>query len=76
MNALSGCNLHFSSYDAETRSYLAEGGTMLQKIIRWKTGSSRVKTHRVLYRLDERGVVTAEKHCNTNKITLAEWLMT
>lgn len=55
---------------------VAEGGTMLQKDIRWKTGFSRVKTHRILYRLAERGIVTAEKHYNTNRITLAEWLMT
>ena len=54
---------------------VAEGGTMLQKDIRWKTGFSRVKTHRILYRLAERGIVSAEKHYNTNKITLADWLM-
>jgi uncharacterized membrane protein len=54
---------------------VAEGGTMLQKDIRWKTGFSRVKTHRILYRLAERGIVTAEKHYNTNKITLADWLV-
>lgn len=55
---------------------VAEGGTMLQKDIRWKTGFSRVKTHRILFRLAERGIVTAEKHYNTNKIKLADWLMT
>ena len=54
---------------------VAEGGTMLQKDIRWKTGFSRVKTHRILYRLAERGLVSAEKYYNTNKITLAEWLI-
>lgn len=54
---------------------VAEGGTMLQKDIRWKTGFSRVKTHRILYRLAERGIVSAEKHYNTNKITLEHWLM-
>ena len=52
----------------------AEGGTMLQKDIRWKTGLSRVKTHRILFRLAKRGVVSAEKYYNTNKITLADWL--
>ncbi len=52
----------------------AEGGTMLQKNIRWKTGLSRVKTHRVLFRLAKRGIVSAEKYYNTNKITLAGWL--
>jgi len=53
---------------------VAGGGTMLQKDIRWKTGLSRVKTHRILFRLAKRGVVSAEKHYNTNKITLADWL--
>jgi uncharacterized membrane protein len=54
---------------------VAEGGTMLQKDIRWKTGLSRVKTHRILFRLAKRGIVSAEKHYNTNRITLANWLM-
>jgi len=54
---------------------IEEGGTMLQKDIRWKLGLSRVKIHRILARLAERGIVTAEKHYNTNKITLADWLL-
>lgn len=53
---------------------VAEGGTMLQKDIRWKTGLSRVKTHRILFRLANRGIVSAEKYYNTNKIVLADWL--
>ena len=53
---------------------VAEGGTMLQKDIRWKTGLSRVKTHRILFRLAKRGIVSAEKYYNTNRITLADWL--
>ena len=52
----------------------AEGGKMLQKDIRWKTGLSRVKTHRILLRLTKRGIVSAEKYYNTNKIKLADWL--
>lgn len=47
---------------------------MLQKDIRWKTGMSRVKTHRVLARLAARGIIRAEKHYNTNKISLTEWI--
>jgi len=54
---------------------VAEGGTMLQKDIRWKTGLSRVKTHRILFRLAKRGIVSAEKYYNTNRIVLADWLM-
>lgn len=53
---------------------VAEGGIMLQKNIRWKTGLSRVKTHRILSRLAKRGIVSAEKYYNTNKIRLADWL--
>lgn len=53
---------------------LAAGGTMLQKEISWKTGYSRVKTHRILVRLIRRGVVSAEKYYNTNRITLVDWL--
>ena len=53
---------------------VAEGGIMLQKDIRWKTGLSRVKTHRILFRLAKRGIISAEKHYNTNRITLADWL--
>jgi DNA-binding transcriptional regulator LsrR (DeoR family) len=48
---------------------------MLQKEISWETGFSRVKTHRVLARLIRRGVVIAEKYYNTNKITLADFLL-
>jgi len=53
---------------------IAEGGTMLQKDIRWKTGLSRVRTHRILFRLAKRGIVSAEKYYNTKKIALADWL--
>ena len=52
----------------------AAGGSMLQKDISYELEFSRVKTHRVLVRLLKRGVVTAEKHFNTNRIELADWL--
>jgi uncharacterized membrane protein len=51
------------------------GGSMLQKDISYELGFSRVKTHRVLVKLLRRGVVTAEKHYNTNRIELADWLV-
>ena len=50
-------------------------GIILQKEISWKTGFSRVKTHRVLTRLIRRGVVTAEKYYNTNKIVLSDSIL-
>ena len=53
---------------------VAAGGTMLQKDISFELGFSRVKTHRVMVKLLRRGVVTAEKHHNTNRIELADWI--
>ncbi len=52
----------------------SETGSILQKEIGWKTNFSRVKTHRVIARLSQRGIVQVEKHFSTNKITLAEWI--
>ena len=50
------------------------GGSMLQKDISYELKISRVKTHRILVKLINRGIVIAEKKFNTNNITLADWL--
>ena len=49
-------------------------GKYLQKYIRHEAKLSRLKTHRVLARFAERGIVTLTKNGNTNEVTLAEWL--
>jgi uncharacterized membrane protein len=49
-------------------------GKFLQKYIRHEAKLSRLKTHRVLARFAERGIVTLQKTGNTNEVTLAEWL--
>jgi len=49
-------------------------GKYLQKYIRQEAKLSRLKTHRVLARFAERGIVTLQKSGNTNEVTLAEWL--
>ncbi len=51
------------------------GGGYLQKFVVKESGLSRLKTHRIVARLAERGVVTVEKSGNTNQVTLAPWLM-
>ena len=51
----------------------AHGGTYLQKYITKEAGLSRLKTHRVIAALSERGIVLAEKHGNTNEVTLVKW---
>jgi hypothetical protein len=52
----------------------AHGGRYLQKYISKETELSKLKTHRVIARLSERGLVRVTKRGNTNEITLVEWL--
>ena len=49
------------------------GGAYLQKYITKEAGLSRLKTHRVVAALSERGIVRVEHRANTNEVTLAEW---
>jgi uncharacterized membrane protein len=52
----------------------AHNGKYLQKYIRNETGLSRLKTHRIIARLADRGIVSLEKTGNTNQVFLADWL--
>jgi uncharacterized membrane protein len=54
---------------------MAHGGTYLQKYIRQETGLSRLKTHRVVATLSERGIVSVKKSGNTNEVSLARWFV-
>jgi uncharacterized membrane protein len=49
-------------------------GKYLQKYIRKEAGLSRLKTHRILARLSERGIVILTQSGNTNEVVLADWL--
>ncbi|HVH14960.1 MAG TPA: hypothetical protein VNA15_04495 [Candidatus Angelobacter sp.] len=51
----------------------AHGGTYLQKYITKEAGLSRLKTHRLVAALSERGIVQVEKYGNTNQVRLAKW---
>ena len=51
----------------------AHGGTYLQKFITKEAGLSRLKTHRVIASLSERGIVHVEVRGNTNEVSLVEW---
>jgi len=53
---------------------VSRDGEYLQKYIRAETGLSRLKTHRIVSRLAERGIVTLEKTGNTNEVHLSSWL--
>src|SRR4030067_663487 len=50
----------------------AHGGKYLQKYVRKEAELSRVKTHRIVARLAERGIVSLEKTGNTNQVLLAD----
>jgi uncharacterized membrane protein len=50
-------------------------GKMLQRDITWETGFSRLKTHRVVNRLVERGIVKKIPRGSTNLIVLEDWLI-
>lgn len=51
----------------------AHGGSYLQKFVVKEAGLSRLKTHRIVSRLAERGVVMVERSGNTNELSLAPW---
>jgi uncharacterized membrane protein len=51
------------------------GGTYIQKFITREAGLSRLKTHRVVATLAERGIVHVEKKGNSNDVTLAKWFL-
>ena len=49
-------------------------GRYLQKYIRNEAELSRLKTHRIIARFAERGIVTLKQSGNTNEIFLSDWL--
>ena len=51
----------------------AHGGTYLQKFVTKEAGLSRLKTHRVVAALSERGIVHVERRGNTNEVSLEKW---
>jgi hypothetical protein len=51
------------------------GGSYIQKFITQEAGLSRLKTHRVVAGLAERGIVQVEKRGNSNEVTLAKWFL-
>ncbi len=51
------------------------GGSYIQKFVTQEAGLSRLKTHRVVASLAERGIVHVEKRGNSNDVTLAKWFL-
>ena len=52
----------------------SHNGTYLQKLIVRESGLSKLKTHRIISRFAERGIVNVSKSGNTNEVRLASWI--
>jgi len=50
------------------------GGVCFQKDITYKTELSKLKTHRIIARLAERGIIQVKKAAKTNEIRVPSWL--
>jgi uncharacterized membrane protein len=49
-------------------------GKYLQKYISKEAELSRLKTHRIIARFTERGIVSVKEFGNTNEVLLADWV--
>ena len=49
-------------------------GTYLQKLIAKESGLGKLKTHRIIARLEEREIVNVVESGNTNQVSLAKWV--
>lgn len=52
----------------------SHNGKYLQKYLGKEAGLTRLKTHRILARFAERGIIALEKKGNTNEVRLKDWL--
>ena len=53
---------------------IAHQGKYLQKYVVKEVGLSRLKTHRIVARFAERGIVTVKPVGNTNELTISDWV--
>ncbi len=53
---------------------VAHKGKYLQKYVVKESGLSRLRTHRIIARFTQRGIVTVNEFGNTNEIFLADWV--
>lgn len=51
------------------------GGVCHQKDIVFKTGLSKIKVHRIIARLAERGAIQVKRIGKTNEVTIPAWLI-
>jgi len=55
---------------------MAHQGKYLQKYVSKEAGLSRLKTHRIVARFAQRGIVNVKEFGNTNEIVVSDWVRT
>ena len=74
----STCNVIMKTMTPEEQKVLnvlvAHQGKYLQKYVVKEAGLSRLKTHRIIARFAQRGIVTITEFGNTNEIRLSDWV--
>lgn len=77
-SATSSCDVLLKTMTAEEQKVfsvlMAHQGKYLQKYVVKEAGLSRLKTHRVVARFAQRGIVTVKEFGNTNEIQLSDWV--
>jgi uncharacterized membrane protein len=72
------CNVLLKTMTPEEQKVLnvliAHQGKYLQKYVVKESGLSRLKTHRIIARFAERGIVTVKEFGNTNEIVISDWV--
>jgi hypothetical protein len=77
-NVSNNCDVILKTMTPEEKKVLnvlvAHQGKYLQKYVVKESGLSRLKTHRIVARFAQRGIVTVKEYGNTNEIIVSDWV--
>ena len=77
-NVSKNCDVLLKTMTPEEKKVLnvlvAHQGKYLQKYVVKEAGLSRLKTHRIVARFAQRGIVTVKEFGNTNEIAVSDWV--
>ncbi len=79
-SAVNSCNVLLKTMKPEEQKVLNvlidHNGKYLQKYVGKEAGLSRLKTHRIVARFAERGIVSVKPLGNTNEVSVSDWVLT
>ncbi len=77
-NVSNNCDVLLKTMTPEEKKVLnvlvVHQGKYLQKYVSKEAGLSRLKTHRIVARFAQRGIVTVKEFGNTNEIVVSDWV--